>query len=162
MNESGFGVLSDIVPNSVLAKLRHTVFELIEQNGFKYFAFSGAEWYANTCLGPLFDDVELLALLRQLYMLKVGMPPHSGRILSVTRILAGAQGRRHSCNFHCDSYVVSILLPVLIPGEPPSHLVMFPDLRNAGRSSVVSKLLIEKLLASVWRLALVQKRLSVK
>ncbi|WP_114810419.1 hypothetical protein [Paraburkholderia kururiensis] len=168
MDESGFGVLNDIVPASVLATLRRTVSELIEHDGFKYFALNGAAWCVNTCLGPLFDDVELLALLRQLYMLKMGVPPPSDRILPVMRVLAGTQGRRHSCNFHYDSYVVSILLPVLIPcdpGEPPGHLVMFPNLRNARRSPVVNifeKLLIEKLLAPMWRLAFVQKALSAK
>jgi hypothetical protein len=166
MDECGVGVLHDIVPPSILAKLRSGVADLIEQNGAKYYGFSNAEWVRGTCLAPLFDDAGLHALLRQLYVKKMGALPPSDRIYPVMRVLTGEQSIRHSNNFHYDSYVISILLPVLIPNgpnEPPGNLVMFPNLRNARRSvlvNIVEKLLMEKLLARLWRLPRVQKWLS--
>jgi hypothetical protein len=166
MDESGVGVLHDVVPPSIIAKLRSGVADLIEQNGARYYGFSNAEWVRGTCLAPLFEDAGLHALLRQLYVRKMGAPPPSDRILPVMRVLTGEQGIRHSNNFHYDSYVISILLPVLIPdapNEPPGNLVMFPNLRNARRSvllNIAEKLLVEKLLARLWRLPIVQKWFS--
>jgi hypothetical protein len=168
MDESGIRVLHDIVPDSVLAKLRSMVAALIEQNGAKYFGYSGAEWITSSCLAPLFEDPGLHALLRQLYVRKMGALPPSDRILPVMRVLAGTQGVRHSNNFHYDSYVVSILLPVLIPdggAEPAGNLAMFPNLRNARRSVIVNileKILMEKMLNRIWRSPRVQKWLSAK
>jgi hypothetical protein len=166
MDESGVGVLHDIVPASILAKLRSGVADLIEQNGARYYGFSNAEWMRGTCLAPLFDDAGLHALLRQLYVRKMGALPPSDRIYPVMRVLTGEQGIRHSNNFHYDSYVVSILLPVLIPDgpdDPPGNLAMFPNLRNARRSvllNIVEKVLVEKLLAKLWRLPVVQRWLG--
>ncbi|WP_321962224.1 hypothetical protein [Paraburkholderia sp. J7] len=168
MDDGGVGVLYDIVPPATLAKLRNGVAELVEQNGARYFGFSGAQWISGTCLAPLFEDAGLQALLRQLYVRKMGTPPPSDAILPVMRVLSGEQGIRHSNNFHYDSYAVSILLPVLIPNDPgerAGHLVMFPNLRNARRSAIVNiveKAIVEKLLGKIWRLPQVQKWLSAK
>lgn len=168
MDESGVGVLPDVVPDSTLAKLRAMVSELIEQNGARYFGFSNAEWIKNTALVPLLEDAGLLTLLRQLYVRKMGAVPPSDRIQPVMRVLTGPQGIRHSNNFHYDSYVVSVLLPVLIPsehGEASGNLVMFPNLRDARRFVIVNileKVLVETLLKRIWRLPLVQKWLSAK
>jgi hypothetical protein len=168
MDETGFGVLHGVVPASILAKLRNGVDELIEQSGANYYGFSGAEWARTTCLAPLFEDAGLHALLRQLYVRKMGTLPPSDRSLPVMRVLTGEQGQRHSNNFHYDSYVISILLPVLIPdspGEPPGNLVIFPNLRNARRFAIVNiveKLVVEKMLVRFWRLPQVQKWLSAK
>jgi hypothetical protein len=168
MDESGVGVLHGIVPDSILATLRSEVAALIEQHGAKYFGFNGAEWISTTCFAPLYEDANLRALLRQLYVRKMGALPPSDRLYPVMRVLAGTQGVRHSNNFHYDSYVVSILLPVLIPNgpdEPPGNLVMFPNLRNVRRSSIVNiveKLWVEKWLARIWPMPWVQRRLSAK
>ncbi|QGZ58972.1 hypothetical protein [Paraburkholderia acidiphila] len=168
MDDDGVGVLYDIVPPAILAKLRKGVAELVEQNGSRYFGFSGAQWINGTCLAPLFEDAGLHALLRQLYVRKMGTLPPSDAVLPVMRVLSGKQGIRHSNNFHYDSYAVSILLPVLIPddpGERAGHLMMFPNLRNARRSAlvnIVEKAIVEKLLARIWRLPRVQKWLSAK
>ncbi|MEM5315045.1 hypothetical protein [Paraburkholderia sp. JHI869] len=168
MDDDGVGVLYDSVPAAILTKLCSGVAELVEQHGTRYFGFNGAQWISGTCLAPLFEDSGLHALLRQLYVRKMGTLPPSDRIYPVMRVLSGEQGIRHSNNFHYDSYAVSILLPVLIPNDPgelAGHLVMFPNLRNARRFAIVNiveKAIVEKLLARIWRLPRVQKWLSAK
>ncbi|MCP3726136.1 hypothetical protein M3I53_23905 [Paraburkholderia sp. CNPSo 3272] len=168
MDDDGVGVLRDIVPADMLTKLRSGVAELVGQQGARYFGFSGAQWVTGTCLAPLFEDSGLHALLRQLYVRKMGTLPPSERIYPVMRVLSGKQGVRHSNNFHYDSYAISILLPILIPNDPgelAGHLVMFPNLRNARRFAIVNiveKAIVEKLLARFWRSSRVQKWFSVK
>ncbi|MEX3938565.1 hypothetical protein AB4Y44_03220 [Paraburkholderia sp. BR10937] len=168
MDDDGVGVLRDIVPAAILTKLRSGVAVLVEQQGARYFGFSGAQWVTGTCLAPLFEDSGLHALLRQLYVRKMGTLPPSERIYPVMRVLSGKQGVRHSNNFHYDSYAISILLPIQIPNDPgelAGHLVMFPNLRNARRFAIVNiveKAIMEKLLARIWRSPRVQKWLSAK
>ncbi|RQH02095.1 hypothetical protein [Paraburkholderia dinghuensis] len=168
MDESGVGILHNIVPHAILSQLRSFVADQIAQHGGQYIGFEGKAWIADTCLSPLFEDAGLHALLRCLYEQKMRMPPPSDRIFPVLRVLTGTHGLRHAHNFHYDSYVVTILLPVLIPsgpGEPPGHLVMFPNVRNARRFAVVNileKLLVEKLLKRLWRMPRVQQWQSAK
>ncbi|MFL9896990.1 hypothetical protein PQR71_02305 [Paraburkholderia fungorum] len=168
MDDSGVGILRYTVPDAVLAQLRSFVADQIERHGGQYFAFEGKAWIADTCLKPLFEDAGLHALLRCLYERKMRTLPPSDRILPVLRVLTGTHGLRHALNFHYDSYVVTVLLPILIPNgpdEPPGHLVMFPNLRNARRFAVVNileKMLIEKLLKRMWRSPRVQQWLSAK
>jgi len=168
MDECGVGVLHHIVPDAILAQLRSFIAHQVEQHGGQYFGFGGNAWIAGTCLRPLFEDAGLHALLRSLYERKMGTSPPSDGILPVLRVLTGTHGLRHAHNYHYDSYVVTVLLPVLIPNgpdEPPGHLVMFPNLRNARRFAVVNileKLLVEKLLKRVWRTPRVQRWLAAK
>ncbi|WP_322028783.1 hypothetical protein [Paraburkholderia sp. J76] len=168
MDEDGVGVLYDIVPPAILARLRSGVAELIEQHGNRYFGFSGPQWINSTCLAPLFEDAGLQALLRQLYVRKMRKPPPSGRILPVMRVLSGEQGIRHSNIYHYDSYAISILLPVLIPDdkdERAGQLMMFPNLRNARRFAIVNiieKAIVEKMLGRIWRSPRVQQRLRAQ
>ena len=168
MDDDGVGVLDDIVPTAILTKLRSGVAELVRQQGTRYFGFSGAQWINGTCLAPLFEDSGLHALLRQLYVRKMGTLPPSDRILPVMRVLSGEQGIRHSNNFHYDSYAISILVPILIPNDPgelAGHLVMFPNLRNARRFAIVNiveKAIVENLFGRIWRSPRVQKWLSAK
>lgn len=168
MDESGVGILHHIVPDAILAQLRSFVAQQVEQHCGQYFGFEGNAWIAGTCLRPLFEDAGLHALLRCLYERKMRTSPPSDRIFPVLRVLTGTHGLRHAHNFHYDSYVVTVLLPVLIPngpGEPPGHLVMFPNLRDARRFAVVNileKLVVEKLLKRIWRTPRVQQCLSAK
>ncbi|WP_207887293.1 hypothetical protein [Pseudomonas sp. 30_B] len=168
MDESGVGILHHSVPDAILAQMRSFIAHQIEQHDGQYFSFEGMEWTAGTCLRPLFEDVGLRALFRCLYERKMRKAPPSDRIFPVLRVLTGTHGLRHANNFHYDSYVVTILLPVLIPngpGELPGHLVMFPNFREERRFAVVNileKLLVEKLLKRIWSRPRVQQWLSAK
>ncbi|MFV3308131.1 hypothetical protein ACNFBT_22925 [Pseudomonas sp. NY15181] len=168
MDESGVGILHHIVPDAILAQLRSFITHQIEQHNGQYFSFEGMEWTAGTCLRPLFEEAGLRALMRCLYERKMRTRPPSDRIFPVLRVLTGTHGLRHAHNFHYDSYVVTVLLPVLIPNgpsEPPGHLVMFPNMRDARRFAVVNileKLLVENLLKQIWRRPNVQQWLSAK
>ncbi|MFT4436961.1 hypothetical protein ACMX25_26730 [Caballeronia sp. 15715] len=168
MDDTGVGILRDIVPDAILTQMRSFVAQQIEEHDGQYFGLEGEAWIAETCLNPLFEDPGFHALLRSLYERKMRKAPPSDRIFPVLRGLTGTHGLRHALNFHYDSYVVTVLLPILIPNrpdEPPGHLVMFPNLREARRFAIVNiveKLLVERLLKRMWRLPRVQRLLSAK
>jgi hypothetical protein len=168
MDNSGVGILHDIVPDAILTQMRSFVTHQIEQHSGQYFGLEGEAWIADTCLNSLFEDAGFHALLRCLYEWTMRASPRSDRIFPVLRGLTGTHGLRHALNFHYDSYVVTVLLPILIPNgpdEPPGNLVMFPNLREARRFAIVNileKLLVERLLKRTWRLPRVQQLLSAK
>ncbi len=168
MDDSGVGILHDIVPDAILAQMRSFVARQIEQHDGQYFGLEGEAWIADTCLNPLFEDAGFHALLRSLYERKMRVSPPSDRVFPVLRGLTGTHGLRHALNFHYDSYVVTVLLPILIPNrpdEPRGHLVMFPNLREARRfaiANILEKILVEKLLKRMWRLPRVQQLLSAR
>jgi len=168
MDETGVGILHESVPDAILEEMRSFIRQQIKVHDGQYFNFAGKPWVSRTCLAPLVEDTGLRALLVSLYEQKMGRSPPSDRIFPVIRVLTGTQGLRHAYNFHYDSYVVTILLPILIPNgpdEPPGHLMMYPNLRNARRFSIVNileKLVVEKLLNRLWRTPLLQHWFSAK
>lgn len=168
MDDSGVGILYDIVPEATLTQMRKFVAQQIEQHDGQYFGLEGKEWIGGTCLNPLYEDPGFHALLRALYERKMGASPPSDRIFSVLRGLTGTHGLRHALNFHYDSYVVTVLLPILIPDrpdEPRGHLVMFPNFREARRFAIVNileKLMVERVLKRMWRWPSVQRLFSAK
>jgi hypothetical protein len=168
MDDSGVGILHDIVPEAILTEMRSFVAQQIELHGGQYFGLGGEAWIADTCLNQLFEDAGFRALLRSLYERKMRAPPPSDRIFPVLRGLTGTHGLRHALNFHYDSYVVTVLLPILIPNgpdEPRGHLLMFPNLREARRFAIVNileKLLLERLLKRMWRSPCVRRWYSAK
>ena len=168
MDDSGVGILHDVVPEAILTQMRSFVAQQIEQHSGQYFGLEGEAWIADTCLNPLFEDAGFRALLRSLYERKMRASPPSDRIFPVLRGLTGTHGLRHALNFHYDSYVVTVLLPILIPNgldEPRGHLIMFPNLREARRFAIVNiveKLLLERLLKRMWRSPRVRQWFSAK
>ncbi|WP_322101648.1 hypothetical protein [Paraburkholderia sp. J41] len=168
MDKTGFGVLHDAISETVLAQMRGFVAEQIERRGGQYFGLSGAQWINETCLRPLYESAALRELLDTLYERKMHAAAPAERIYPVMRALTGTHGLRHANNFHYDSYMLTVLVPILIPdgpNEPPGHLVMFPNMRNARRwvvVNIVEKLLVENVMHRVWRLPFVQRLLAAK
>jgi hypothetical protein len=80
----------------------------------------------------------LRRLLATLYERGLGRPPPPSDIFQVLRVVSGATGLRQSYQFHYDAYVVTALMPIIIPsapGEKRGDLVLYPKLRRI-RSSV--------------------------
>ena len=67
MDDSGVGILHDVVPEAILTQMRSFVAQQIELHGGQYFGLEGEAWIADTCLNPLFEDASFRALLRCLY-----------------------------------------------------------------------------------------------
>jgi hypothetical protein len=64
MDDSGVGILHDIVPEAILTQMRSFVAHQIEQHNGQYFGLEGEAWIVDTCLNPLFEDAGFHALLR--------------------------------------------------------------------------------------------------
>ena len=147
MNGDGVGVLRNVISDLMLERARSYVKQQLEKHNGQYFAEHGLEWTAESSLDSVFRSEGFHAVLKGLYEKAMGDSPLSDRITPSIRVLSGVLGLRHSNLFHYDSYVVTALVPILIPtrpDEPAGHLVMFPNLRNVRRRAVVN--ILEKAL----------------
>ncbi len=111
----GFGVLEDAVPSFVIDQSRQYVEGQLRQRGGQYFGLAGREWIEDSPLAPLARSPQFECVLQNLYRHAMGEPAPGRPLAPSLRVLAGAVGLRHSYLFHYDSYVVTALVPLMIP-----------------------------------------------
>ncbi len=141
MNRIGFGVLSDYLELPDLDELRHFVEDAVATAGGEYVVFTGEESVTRTLLAKLPASPNFVNLLRQVYEEGSGRPAPNQSVYQVLRCLKGKSGLKHAFHFHYDSYVVTALLPVIIPPDGGAgHLIMAPNVRSV-RSSYLFNLL---------------------
>jgi hypothetical protein len=141
MNTFGWGILSDYLAPADLKGLANFIERAVEGNGGQYIAFSGREPVAGTLLEELGRSPQLTKLLAGLYQAGLERPAPRQGLYQLLRCLKGQSGLRQSLRFHYDSYVVTALLPIIIPAEGAAgHLIMLPNTRPV-RSNYLFNLL---------------------
>ena len=145
MNRKGFGVLPGYVQSEDLARLRSFVEDAVSAAGEQYVSFIGEEPVRGTLLQALSNSPAFAGLLRQVYELGAGVPAPDQSLYQVLRCLKGKSGLKHALLFHYDSYVVTALLPVIIPTEGlTGKLVIAPNVRPIRSSYLFN--LIDKII----------------
>jgi hypothetical protein len=161
----GFAVLPDYLGPDALEKLQGFVRRRVSEAGGEYIALNGKDEVSDTFLGELPDRPEFVSLSRRLYEQATAEAAPRQAIHQVLRCLAGRTAQRESYIFHFDSYVITLLLPILIPEKGRrGHLIMSPNLRNIRRwyvLNLVDKLLIDNkltqfLLKQLFRLGVLK------
>lgn len=148
IERTGVAVLPEYIGPEALRELQAFVVATVQKTGGEYTVLNGKDAVAGTLLAELPDHPAFQSLVQRLYEAAAARAAPQQSIYQVLRCLAGKTGLKQSFIFHFDSYVVTLLLPIIIPtgGRPGrrGHLVMAPNLR-AIRSSYVRNL-IDKLL----------------
>jgi hypothetical protein len=143
INTKGFGVLPGYVQD--IARLRSFVEGAVSAAGEQYVSFTGAEAVKGTLLQVLSSSPAFADLLHQVYELGAGVPAPDQSLYQVLRCLKGESGLKHALLFHYDSYLVTALLPVIIPTEGlTGKLVMAPNVRPIRSSYLFN--LIDKII----------------
>ena len=149
MNERGYAVVPDFLSSGQLEEAVRFVREAVGQSGREYVGFDGTTQLAGTVFGRLGRDGVFLSLLHELWSLKTGASPPRQEVYHILRCLAGESGQANSMRFHYDSYVVTAVVPVIVPasaGTITGRLVLLPKRRPIRRSyprNVADKILIE-------------------
>jgi hypothetical protein len=169
IDTAGFGVLEDAVSGRMVDQSRHYIEGQLRQHGGQYFGLAGNEWIEESPLAPLARSPQLECVLKSLYYHAMGELPPERSLAPSLRVLAGTVGLRHSYLFHYDSYVVTALVPLLIPDEPdelPGDLLLYPNMRRIRRSAIVNileKVFVENSLACrAWRTSWMQRRFGAR
>jgi hypothetical protein len=147
MNDEGIAVVSRVVPPEKLDEARIFVEKHLKQHNDQYFAYIGAQPVAGSLMGELGQLPAFKELLDQLYYRATGTPADNGPVYQVLRVLKGNSGHRQAFRFHYDAYVVTAVLPIVIPaavGGLNGDLVLYPRLRSIRSHFLVN--LLEKVL----------------
>ncbi|MDC7675913.1 hypothetical protein [Asticcacaulis machinosus] len=151
----GYGVIRNCLPEALLVNTRRFVQDRVGRNGGEYMHFTGSDAVQGTLLEALSQSGNFNRACREIYRAGTQNVPPPSRFHMVLRCLAGKTGQKHAYYFHYDSYVLTALVPVIIPIEGISgDLIMFPNRRKIRRNYVHN--LIDKVLldnpASQWAL----------
>jgi hypothetical protein len=147
MNSPGHACVANFIPETELSTARAFVMRELERHGLTSFAFHGPAAAASEFMRRLGASDEFRDLLVRIYEAGTGRTGPSTPPFQNLRVVAGHAGLRQAHLFHYDAYVVTALVPIIIPdapGEQRGDLVLYPKLR-AVRGSVVTNL-VEKAL----------------
>ena len=171
MNNRGFGIAVDCIDPGSLTSLRSFIENKVADNGGEYIAFAGVERVRGTCLENLPSSPEFIRAFKVIYEKGTGKTAPSVPFYQLLRCLSGKSGDKHAFFFHYDSYVVTALIPVIIPLEGKSgDLIMLPNTRKIRWyvRNLIDKVLLDnklsqvllKYLTSAGRLRATKVRLS--
>ncbi|MCR6658213.1 MAG: hypothetical protein NVV72_02285 [Asticcacaulis sp.] len=150
MNTRGYGVAENCISPDALASLRRHVQDSVSQTGGEYIAFGGPDALRGTFLQEMARSANFQALCRDLYRIGThkSAPPVS--FYQLLRCLAGKTGQQNAWFFHYDSYVLTVLVPILIPTEgQPGDLILFPNTRPIRKTylgNLIDKILLDNAL----------------
>jgi len=161
MDRRGFACLTGCLSESDLEQLRFRVSDAGLDPTGKYAVLQDRKTFCETALAKIPASAEFQLLCRQLLTLATHNTTTEMDFYQVVRCLNGEVGRKNSYFFHYDTYVLTVLIPILIPqaGER-GDLVLFPNVRGIRRSylrNLLDKFLVDNQLAQ-WALRLAAKR----
>jgi hypothetical protein len=143
----GFACISNYLRLTDLERMKRFVNGTIAQREKEYVHFNGPDAVRGSGLEELSRSRPFVSLMHDLYQCGTGNTPIEGDFYQVLRCLAGKSGRKNSLIFHYDSYVVTALVPILIPKEGlGGDLLMYPNtrrIRNAYLFNAIDKVLLD-------------------
>ncbi|RRA48057.1 hypothetical protein [Acidipila sp. EB88] len=155
VNRKGFACVPNYIDPESLARMQAFVHGAVREAGNQYVGFAGPDAVAGSGLDEVYHSPEFAKLMRNMYEFGTGKSAPREDFYQVLRCLAGETGQRHAWMFHYDSYVVTALVPIVIPTEGKSgDLLMFPNTRsirpayllNAADKVLLDNRLTQKLL----------------
>lgn len=141
MNATGVGTLHDVLSPDEISMSSAYIQRELDKHQRQLFIYAGHTWLGESPLAAFTESPDLLRILEGLYQRGTGRLAPDKTIVPALRVLSGDQGLKASNLFHYDTYVVTALLPLIIPdglNEPRGDLVMYPNLRKIRSSSTVN------------------------
>lgn len=153
MERQGFATIPNFVSPENLERMRAFVNRAIEGTGGEYVSFTGPDTVEGSGLDELAHDPSFRSLMERIYEAGTGRVPPSQPFYQVLRCLAGQGAKRNSYLFHYDSYVITALVPIVVPSSGLSgDLLMLPNTRGIRRTylfNVIDKLVLDNKLSQV-------------
>lgn len=150
LETKGFACVPNYISPNDLARMQAFVSEAMVQSKNEYVHFDGPGAVTGSGLEELAVDKQFRRLIFDLYEVGLGRSAVEQDFYQVLRCLSGKSGQRNSLIFHYDSYVVTALVPIVIPSEGKAgDLLMYPNtrrIRHSYASNVVDKILLDNLI----------------
>jgi hypothetical protein len=143
MNNNGYGVIREYFSEQEIDEVaRFVVAESVKHRG-EFFFYNGSQAVAGTLLAELGESPVFRRILAGIYEQAVGKSAPAGEVYQALRVLSGQSGLKKAWKFHYDSYVITALVPIIIPSAPGvsrGDLVIYPRLRRMRRNAMVNVL----------------------
>jgi hypothetical protein len=153
IDKDGFGVAVNCIDPQALAPLQKDIEKTVDAAGRQYVVFTGRENIQDPFLRELGNSPEFNRAIRTIYEKGTGKRAPAIPFYQVLRCLAGSRGENESYIFHYDSYVVTALVPIIIPTEGmPGDLIMLPNARKIRKTylgNLIDKLILDNRLSQV-------------
>lgn len=160
---NGFCRLMEPVSADALRDARNQAEQAVARNKGEYVAFDGPGGLTGELLSALDTDPGLRALCTGLYERAVGTKAPNQGYKQVFRCLKGGSARKHSYYLHFDSYVVTVLIPIAVPNEPPTgDLILLRRRRRLVQTyakNVLQKAIFDRKFAQMTLWWLIRRRL---
>lgn len=147
IDREGFAVIDDYVPPGDLQEAQDFVRRAVSGNGGNYLAIAGPERLDGTFLKRWPEDSDFLTLCRGIYQSSMGKPAPQPSFYQILRCLSGERAAANSLNFHYDSYLLTALIPILMPERGQSgDLLIIPNtrkLRASYATNFLDKILLD-------------------
>ncbi len=141
LNTTGYAMIPNYIEPATLTRMQDFVRAEIAKAGNEYVGLNGPKAVAGSGLDELYYTPAFNNLIKTIYKLGTGKTPPEQELLHVLRCLAGQTGQKHAWMFHYDSYVVTALVPIVIPKEGRSgDLLMFPNTRTIRTAYLLNAL----------------------
>ncbi len=152
LDRDGFVCLEDAVDPTWLARAQAHVQALVAAKGRRYFAINWPSRAQGTPPQEIAEDATVHGLMSD--VVKAGAPDAAldPEVYNVLRVVAGATGDTKSLIYHYDSYVLTMLVPILIPPGPKrkaGELLVFPN-RRGYRPGALVNVLEKAVVQSGW------------
>jgi hypothetical protein len=147
INRTGYGVIPGFIAPEDLERMRAFVTEAVKQSNGRYAGFIGPDSVQGSGLDELASSRPFRTMIEQIYQKGTGQKPPKQEFYQLLRCLTGNDARQHSYLFHYDSYVITMLIPVVIPmtGQTGDFL-MLPNMRAIRKRylfNVVDKVILD-------------------
>jgi hypothetical protein len=145
----GYAIVSDCFAAGDLERLQDHARAAMDGAPGQYVRFAGADSPLGEFIANLAGDDVFRNLCRRFYEVETSSSPNPSneRFFHVFRGLIGAAGRQESLRFHYDSYVLTVVIPVLMPSRGKTgNLLILPQARPIRRSyfrNVLDKLVVD-------------------
>lgn len=147
MDSRGFGVAAGCIRPEILSSLRDLVETKVGEARGEYVGLTGRSNIRDTFLERIASDPQFVSTCRTIFTYGTGRTAPDVPFHQVLRCLSGETGKRHAYIFHYDSFVLTALMPVVIPSEGQSgDLIMFPNVRMIRRHylrNVLDKIVLD-------------------
>jgi hypothetical protein len=151
IDRDGYAAIGDFVSPADLAAAQDFVRREVAANGGNYLDFKGADRLDGTFLRSLSSDPAFVALCRGIYEHSTGRPAPDVEFYQVLRCLSGRLARANSLTFHYDSYMLTALIPIIMPDHgTPGDLLIIPNTRRVRSSyagNLVDKVILDNALS---------------
>lgn len=163
VDRRGYAVLPNYLRPDELRELQAFVAAAVDGSGGEYVVFNGKGAVPGTLLESLADDPQFNSLVRRVYEQGAKRAAPDQSLYQVLRCLAGPSGMKECFIFHFDSYVITMLLPIIIPTQGRrGHLLLAPNIRgvrpvyalNLLDKVVVDNKLTQRLLRKAYEMGL--------